>query len=249
MKPIISVVTVTLNCARELERTIRSVKAQDYQAIDYVVIDGGSTDGTVEVARSASDIVSTFVSERDRGIYDAMNKGFCAASGDIIGFLNADDEFASAGTLRAVAKAFDDHAVDICYGDLAYAPRKGIVRNRFWRAAAFRPGMFLNGWMPPHPGFFVRRRVYEKLGGFDPRYRISGDYEFMLRALEVEGFRAAYLPQPLVVMAPGGTSNRSIKAIARGNWECLQARRRNGFPARPHLLVWKPLAKLFQLRT
>lgn len=242
----ITVVTVTLNCAEALRATIESVQAQRNADIEYIVVDGASTDGTREVVRQSS-IVGTFLSEPDRGIYDAMNKGFRLAKGDAIGFLNAGDVFASSETVATIAHVFEDPEVDVCYGDLAYARGRGVMANRFWTSGPFRPGLFLTGWMPPHPGFFVRRGVYERFGGFDTRYRISADYDFMLRVLELGRCRERYLATPLVVMEQGGASTRSLRAIASANWECLKARTRNGMPAKPHLLITKPLSKLLQL--
>lgn len=247
--PKISVITVTLNRAASLRRTIESIAEQTYQRVEYLVIDGGSTDGTHQVAHDHVQIIQKFISEPDKGIYDAMNKGMNLCSGDVIGFLNSDDVYSSPHSLERVAQAFADPAVEVAYGDLRYTTKNGgVLKNRTWRSTRFEPGDFLRGWMPPHPTFFIRRSVLRKLRGFDLRYHISADYEFMLRALEIERARSTYIPFTLVDMAPGGISTKGLSNIVKANWECLVARRTNGLPSAAHLLIKKPLSKLLQLR-
>jgi GT2 family glycosyltransferase len=199
--------------------------------------------------------IKKFVSEPDRGIYDAMNKGLRLATGEIIGFLNADDVYASPSVIEEVVKAMlVDHA-DGVYGDLVYVRHQDsrhIVR--YWQAGAYRPRAFRTGWVPPHPTFFCRAAVYRELGGFDPAYRVAGDFELMLRFIEKNGIRVRYVPKPLVRMRAGGRAN-TIRGIIQGNHEIVQAFRSNGMTCssrffcaklvrRVRQFLWKPDADL-----
>ena len=167
------------------------------------------------------------MSEPDRGIYDTMNKGIALAKGEIIGFLNSDDFYAAPDTLVKVAQVFGDTSVDACYGDLCYVKQhqpRGV--GSIWRSSTFRPGMFRTGWCPPHPTFFVRRRVYERLGGFDLSYRMANDVELMARFIEVHRINTEYLPELLVKMRIGGVSNHNWRSILLQNrefWRAMKA--------------------------
>lgn len=225
----ISVVTVCYNAAHTLGHALDSVFLQDYPDIEHIVIDGHSTDATAAVVREKGARVAVFVSEPDTGIYDAMNKGIRLATGDIVGFINADDFYASNSVLSAVVRVFEDPDVDACYGDLCYVAQDDPDRIvRYWRSSDFQPGLFLRGWCPPHPTFFVRRSIYERHGLFDLRYRIAADVEIMSRFLEVLRVRARYLPQLLVKMRMGGTTNKSLRNIWRQNREIAEALRSHG---------------------
>lgn len=238
----ISVITVAFNAAQTIDAAMRSVLTQTHPDIEYIVIDGGSTDGTQAcVARHASRLAH-FVSEPDRGIYDAMNKGIGLASGDVIGFINADDFYASEGALAKVADQFRHPGVDGCYGNLCYVKEfdtQSVVR--YWRSSEFRPGFFASGWCPPHPTFFVRRKIYERFGRFDLSYRIAADVELMMRFLEVNHVRARYLPEVLVKMRMGGTTNKSLKNIAKQNGEILRALKMHGLAANPLVFFGKKI--------
>ena len=234
MSPKISIITVCFNSVKTIADTLRSVREQTYENIEHIVIDGGSKDGTLDVIAREGTHVARLVSERDRGIYDAMNKGIALATGEIIGFINADDFYASVDAIQRVAEVFRHPCVDACYGDLCYVrpvDTKAVVR--YWRAAEFKPGAFTAGWCPPHPTFFVRRQVYERFGNFDLSYRIAADVDLMIRFLEVQHVRVKYLPHVLVRMRMGGTTNRSLRNIARQNSEILRALKKNGFEANP----------------
>jgi glycosyltransferase involved in cell wall biosynthesis len=225
----ISVITATYNCASTIADCLQSVARQTYRDREHVIIDGASTDGTVDILRQISGGVDRLISEPDRGIYDALNKGIAMASGDVVGFLHADDLYADDTVLEAIAKAFKDPAVDAVYGDLVYV-RKSDTRRvvRYWRSSPFRPAQLAQGWMLPHPTLYLRRSVYERFGGFDLSYRIAADYDFMLRVLgRIEG-RIVYLPRLLVRMRVGGESNRSLRNIMRKSAEDLRALRANG---------------------
>jgi glycosyltransferase involved in cell wall biosynthesis len=243
----ISIITVVYNGEATLRDCIESVLGQTYPHVEYIVVDGASTDGTLAVARSFGPKIATLISEPDRGIYDAMNKGIAAATGEVVGILNADDEYAHPNVLAHVAEALQTQSADAAYGDLLYVdPRDSSRVIRTWRAGAYRPGAFLYGWMPPHPTFFVRRTVYEQFGGFNLSLRSAADYEFMLRLVHRHGIRLAYLPEVLVHMRAGGVSNASFRNRWRANREDRRAWRLNGLRPYFFTLWWKPLRKLVQ---
>ncbi len=233
--PRVSLITVSYNSAATIGATIDSVLSQDYPELEYIVIDGASADGTGDIIRSYGDRIDRVVIEPDRGIYDAMNKGLRLASGEIIGFINADDFYPHDGVVSRAAREFGDDGLGACYGDLCYVdPVRTSDVVRYWKSAPFRPGSFRYGWCPPHPTFFVRRRVYERYGGFDERYRIASDIELMMRFLEVHGIRTAYIPEVMVHMRMGGATNRSLRNILRQNLEIWDALKRHDL--RPSLV-------------
>jgi glycosyltransferase len=242
---VISIITATLNSSRTFRDCLDSVRIQQGE-FEQIIIDGVSTDATAEIAR-AYPHVTKFVSEPDRGIYDAMNKGIAAASGDIIGILNADDFYAHADVLEKVRQVFQDPAIDSCYGDLVYVdPEDTGTIVRYWRSGAFRKNSFHWGWMPPHPTFFVRRRVYEQYGGFNLELGSAADYDLMLRFLVKHRISTAYIPEILTKMRAGGVSNRSVKNRLKANLMDRRAWEINGL--RPYLLtqLLKPMRKIGQ---
>lgn len=241
----LSIVTPVLNDPR-VTRALDSVLSQALDCeMELVVIDGGSTDGTLAALAAYRDRIGVLVSERDRGIYDAMNKGVQRASGDVIGILNADDEYADAHVLQDVMKAFADSRTAVAYGDLVYVDAGGQV-VRYWRSGPFRPRRFYLGWMPPHPTFFVRREVYQQYGVFDLQYRIASDYELVLRFMMKYRLTSAYISRVLVRMTLGGDSNRSWKNIVRANREVYWAWRNNGLALGYLVPLLKPASKLLQ---
>lgn len=225
----ISIVTVAFNSAGTIAETLESVATQTHQDAEHIVIDGASTDGTLDIVRRHGPDVTRVISEPDRGIYDAMNKGIAMATGDWIGFLNADDMFASPQSLARIATAVSQGGYDIAYGDLVYVSARDTDKVlRTWTSGPFDPRSLQFGWMPPHPTFYVRRELIQELGGFDASLRIAADYEFMLRCLTRQGVRAAYIPEVLVRMRAGGASNRSLGAMLRKSREDLTAMQRSG---------------------
>jgi glycosyltransferase involved in cell wall biosynthesis len=242
----ISVVTVTMNSARTVAHTLESFLRQSHADRELVVIDGASRDETVDIVRQSVGDNVLLISEPDCGIYDAMNKGLRFFSGEAVGFLNSDDRFSDDDVLSAIASGLEE--ADIVHGNIDFvAPggKREIVRR--WRGSPFRPGAFSAGWMPPHPTFYVRRRVAEAVGAFDTRYEIGADYDFMLRAMELNGFRSSFVDRVLVEMMTGGTSTRGIAAYIRGNVEAWQSRRAwLGAGVFDAALVAKPLRKLGQ---
>lgn len=236
----ISIITVCFNSDATIADTLRSVRTQSYPDIEHIVVDGGSTDRTAEIVSAEGCRVSKYICEPDRGIYDAMNKGIGLASGDVIGFINADDFYASENALTKVADQFRHPGIDGCYGDLCYVKQfdtQAIVR--YWRASPFQCGAFASGWCPPHPTFFVRRTIYERYGRFDLSYRIAADIELMMRFMETHQLRTRYLPEVLVKMRMGGTTNKSIVNIAKQNGEILRALKKHGLPANPLMFLGK----------
>ena len=193
------------------------------------MIDGASTDGTLEKLEASRDKISSLVSEPDDGIYSALNRGIALATGEVVGFLHGDDYYVSSDCLTYVAAAFEDPDLDAVYGDLEYVDRKKpdlVVRR--WKSSDFRPGMLARGWMPPHPTLYVRKKWYELLGGFDSHFKIAADYAWILRLFSQSELRAQYLPHSLVRMSTGGISNRSLRNIVLKSREDLTALRRSG---------------------
>lgn len=230
----LSIITVVFNNETTIIDTVQSVAMQTYPNVEYLVIDGQSTDGTISRLGQFENTVTRLVSEPDRGIYDAMNKGIGLATGDVIGFVNADDFYASDDVFAKVTDQFRHPGVDACYGNLCYVhPVNTASVVRYWRSTNFRPGSFSLAWCPPHPTFFVRRSVYEKFGGFDLSYKIAADIELMMRFMEVHKIRVEYIPEVLVKMRMGGTTNKSLKNIAIQNGEILRALKQHGLSANP----------------
>lgn len=225
----VTVITVAYNSARTIGDTLASVRDQTHNDIEHIVIDGASKDATLQIVGQYRDSVIRCVSEPDRGIYDAMNKGLRLATGDLVGFLNADDVYADSTALATMAEAASEAPpADAVYADLVYVDEDKPDRVlRHWRSGPFHRASLRYGWMPPHPTFYVRRGVFDRIGPFDDRLRIAADYEFMLRVLTTPGINIAYVPEVLVRMRAGGASNRSLSAMIRKSREDLMALRRN----------------------
>jgi glycosyltransferase involved in cell wall biosynthesis len=216
----ISIITVVYNGAATIRHCIDSVLSQSYHAVEYIVVDGNSTDGTQEIVKSYGSKIHYFISEPDRGIYDAMNKGIKLATGDVIGILNADDFYAGITVISDVAEAMNTTNADGCYGDLHYVDGQDeTVIKRNWISGSYKPNSFLMGWMPPHPTFFVRRKCYTDYGVFRLDMGSAADYEIMLRFIVKNGIKLTYIPKVLVKMRTGGVSNSTIKnrLIANSN--------------------------------
>jgi glycosyltransferase involved in cell wall biosynthesis len=243
----ISVITVVYNGASTIEDTILSVAAQSHSDVEHIVVDGGSTDGTVQIIERHRDKLAQVISEPDEGIYDAMNKGIARATGEVVGTLNSDDVYADERVLATVAEAFLDPDLDACYGDLVYVDRERTDRVvRYWTSRPYEPGLFERGWMPAHPTFYVRRRVYERCGGFDLEYRIQSDFELTMRFLRICQIRSLYIPRIMVRMRMGGTTNKKLSNIVKGNIESYRACRKHGIPVTPLFFVKKILSRLPQ---
>lgn len=226
----ISVITVSYNSAATIADTVRSVAGQTHTDIEHLVIDGSSTDDTVRVVEANRHPNLVLSSEPDKGIYDAMNKGLTRATGEVIGFLNADDFYADPVVLVRVAKAFENPHVEACFADLVYVTEDNRKVVRYWKSRPYEMGSFAYGWSPAHPTFYIRRSALERLGQFDLTYRLAADTEFMMRYLESGGIQSAYIPHVQVRMRVGGVSNNSWRNIMRQNRETLQALKKNAIP-------------------
>ncbi len=242
----ISVITAVRNRAGTIGEALSSVQSQTWPSVEHIVIDGASTDGTLDILKARRAQLSELVSEPDGGIYEALNKGIARATGDVLGFLHSDDCFAGTDTLACIAKLFEDPAVDAVYGDLEYVARQDSARViRRWRAGKFSPRKLAHGWMPPHPTLYVRRRAYERWGVFDTSFRIAADYDLILRFLGQAELRTVYIPKVLVRMRVGGASNRTLMQMFRKSLEDYRVLRRNSIGGLWALAI-KNLSKLGQ---
>lgn len=217
----VSIITVTYNSEDFLEEAIKSVSLQTYKDIEYIVIDGASTDNTLKIIEKyhKKGIISKFISEPDKGIYDAMNKGIEISSGDIIAFLNSDDFYMSESVIEDVICSFRNTGSDICYGDVVFVSRKNSERIiRYWKTGKFDKRKLLNGWQIPHPTLFVKKDLVNKTGPYDLSYEIAGDYDYMIKNLIVAK-KVTYLPKPLVAMRWGGKSTSGVSNMIKGNRE------------------------------
>ena len=242
----ISIITAVHNCAVAIRHCLASISQQTVQP-EHIIIDGLSSDGTIDIIKQHRSSDSIFVSEPDEGFYDAMNKGLKMARGDIIGILNADDFYAHDRVLEKVTECMSGSATDSCYGDLVYVDAADIHKiRRYWRAGEFGPKRFYKGWMPPHPTFFARREVYERYGSFNLTLGTSADYELMLRFLLKHSVTTSYIPGVLVKMRMGGQSNASLKNRLAANRMDRKAWAVNGLVPHPWTLWMKPLSKVGQ---
>jgi len=228
----ISIITVTYNSISTIENCLSSIIKQTFKNIDYVVVDGSSTDGTLDLLKKNSKHISTLISQPDNGIYHAMNKGISSAKGDIIGFLNSDDFYYSDQIIDRVVKVFsEDPSLEACYADLIYVDQKDTSRViRYWKSDKFKSGSFIKGWSPPHPTFFVRSSVYKRYGNFNLKYKFASDVELMMRLIEVCKIRVKYIPEIWVKMRTGGVSNKNLRNILIQNKEVLLALRAHKLP-------------------
>lgn len=244
----ISIITVTYNSAATILDTLRSVEQQTYPHIEHIVIDGASKDGTVQLIRQEGRRVHCFISEPDKGIYDAMNKGLQLATGEYVGFLNSDDFYNSPTVIERIAQAARQKP-DTIYGDLWYVSQDNTnYVYRYWKSGTFRRWKILFGWMAPHPTFFVKRSLLEQHGGFDASFGLSADYEMMIRLLYKHQLSAYYIPDILVRMRLGGAGNVALKARLKGNREDRRAWRENGYHSILfYITTWlKPIRKIRQ---
>lgn len=224
----ISIITITYNSEKTLDDTIKSILSQTYKNIEYIIVDGNSKDRTIDIVESYGDKISKFVSEKDSGIYDAMNKGLRLATGDVVGILNSDDVYFDEHVIEKVMHKFQKENVDSVYGDLYYVKPENVNEVvRYWKSSGFIKGSFAKGWHPPHPSFFVKKEVYAKYGLFDLSMKVSADFEIMLRFLEKFKISTVYLSEVIVRMRTGGESNKSIGNIIKGNKSILKAFEKN----------------------
>lgn len=234
----ISIITVVCDNKETIQDAMNSVLSQEYDDLEYIIVDGSSTDGTVEVIKEVvkkyPERSIKFISEKDDGIYDAMNKGIRLATGEVVGLLNSDDVCADNLVLKRVAGVFADISIDSCYADLVYVDKFDLNKVvRYWKSRDYQDGLFGNGWVPPHPTFFVRRQVYESYGVFDLDYKLAADFELMVRFLGKYRIQSVYIPNVLVKMRLGGATNKSIKNIIKQNLEIFRAGKKNNVHISP----------------
>lgn len=226
----ISIITVVYNNETTIQQAIESVLTQSYPNIEYVIIDGNSKDNTVAIIESYKSRLGYFISESDQGLYDAMNKGIQAATGDVIGILNSDDLYQDSTVIADVMKQFQfDSNLDIVYGDLVYVKKEEVnqvVRN--WKSKDYYAKFFDDGNVPPHPSLFLKKAVYQKVGLFDLEFKLAADYEFMFRVFKKYDFKSKYIDRLIVKMRLGGETNKSIRNIINQNREILKAWKQNG---------------------
>lgn len=244
----VSIITVCFNSVHTIEDTFESVAAQDYANIEYIVVDGGSSDGTLQLIDNYASMISKHITGPDKGIYDAMNKGLGMATGDVIGFINADDMLASANCISNIVKAFQESEASIVYGDKIYVhPVFTNKVQRYWRAGNFDINRYKFGWMTPHLSTYIRKSVYQKYGGFDTNLKIAADYELMLRFIVKNGIVPAYVPIVIAKMRSGGVSNSSIRNIMKSNYEVYRSWKINNLSISPFIMFIKPLKKVLQI--
>jgi glycosyltransferase involved in cell wall biosynthesis len=245
---VITLITVTYNSKLTLIDTIKSVVSQSYPDIEYVVIDGASSDGTREILKSYGNKISKIISEPDNGIYDAMNKGIKFAIGDIIGILNSDDYFHDNYVVEKIAEAFEDENVDAVYGDVQFVHPGNLEKVvRYYSSKKFNVNKFKYGYMPAHPSFYVRRKFFEQFGYYSEDYQIAADFELLLRFLYQHKLRCKYLEMPFVTMRTGGMSTKSLKSNIILNNEILRACKENGVKTNLVNIYSKYFVKIFEL--
>lgn len=243
----VTIITVTYNSSRFLEDCIHSVAAQTHPEIEYIIIDGNSTDETLSIIKRNERYIHQWVSEPDNGMYDALNKGMKMATGNIVGILNSDDMLAYPDTIAHIVQCFEENTVDSIYGDLVYVERLDTNRTvRAWYGKKYNRKSFQYGWMPGHPTFYVRREIIESLGGYETHFFSAADYEFMVRYLYNHRISSFYLPELIVKMRVGGASNKTIYKRLRANRRDYLAMKTNHIPMPLLVSILKPLIKIPQ---
>ena len=243
----VSIITVCYNSAETIEDTIQSVVNQDYKNIEYIIIDGKSKDNTLKIIEKYKSKVAKLLSEKDEGLYFAINKGIKLATGDIIGILHADDIYTNTEVLSKVINKFSDLKLDTVYGDLEYVQRNNTLKVlRYWKSGEFRKDYFLKGWMPPHPTFFVRKSCYDIYGNYNTTLKSAADYELMLRLLYKHNCSSCYIAEVLVKMRTGGKSNETLLNRFNANREDKKAWLINDLKPRLFTFILKPLSKVGQ---
>jgi glycosyltransferase involved in cell wall biosynthesis len=243
----ISIITVCYNSSLTIYDTINSVNGQTFSNIEHIFIDGGSKDKTVDIINNCSKREKIIVSEKDKGLYDAMNKGIALATGDLIGILNSDDVYSNKNVITNIFNQINNLKVDSIYGDLIYTKFNDLNEiTRYWKAGRFKKKKFLFGWMPPHPTFFVKKEIYLKFGSFNLTLNSASDYEIMLRFLYKESISTSYINEVLVKMRSGGKSNQNFRSRLNGNREDRLAWKLNNLKPLAFTFLLKPIRKISQ---
>lgn len=243
----VTLVTATYNSEKYLEDSIKSIIEQSYPNIEHIIIDGKSKDGTLEIVNKYKTHISKWISETDRGMYDAINKGMKLATGNIIGLLHSNDILASSDVIQSIVDIFNEKKVDVVYGDLEYVDPDNLEKiYRIWKGKPYNRNLFKKGWMPAHPTFYIKRELVDKYGGYESHYFSAADYEFMARYLYKHKLTAYYLPKLIVKMRRGGQSNSNLKMRLRANRRDYLAMKKNNIPFPLIVSILKPLSKLHQ---
>lgn len=246
-QPKVTIITVAYNSEKTIEDTITSVINQTYPNIEYIIIDGQSTDNTLNICQKYNHTIAKIISEKDKGIYDAMNKGINNSTGDIIGILNSDDFYAHPQVISRIVNTFIQHQANAVYANLVYVDANDTNKvTRKWISGQYQPNLFLKGWMPPHPTFFLTKECYDKYGNYTLKLKSAADYELMLRMIHKHKIKVAYLDEIITKMRVGGKSNASIKNRLIANKEDKMAWKMNGLKPNLLTLIRKPLSKITQ---
>lgn len=243
----VSIITATYNSASTINECVNSVFHQSYDAIEHIIIDGVSSDNTLELINEKDKVPDIIISEPDKGIYDAMNKGIALASGDIVGILNSDDFFVDDSAISKIVNCFITHKVDSVFANINYVNAQNpdkIVRR--WCSGKYVKGSFVRGWHPAHPAFYIKKSIYEKYGAFNLELKLAADFELMLRFLEKHNISNYYFDESIVNMRLGGATNGSLRNIITQNFECYKAFRMNGMRISPFYFLYRLLPKLRQ---
>lgn len=243
----VSIITITYNSDATLKETMESVINQTYPNIEYIIVDGLSQDNTLSIVNNYKDKISKVVSEKDKGLYDALNKGINLATGDLVGILHSDDFYTHPQVIEHVVKALEENNADAVYADLYYVDRNDTSKIfRKWKSGHYKHGMFYKGWMPPHPTFFAKKSCYQKFGMFNLNFNSAADYELLLRLIHKHQIKLAYLPEFIIKMRVGGKSNQSFSNRLKANQEDRKAWKVNGLKPKFYTLYVKPLRKIVQ---
>ena len=242
----VSIITVSFNSAKTISDTIDSVLSQDFPEIEYIVVDGGSTDGTIDIIRQNENRISQWISEKDQGMYDAMNKGIAMATGDVIGILNSDDVYINTRVISDLMRLMQTQNTEVVFADLILVDSSNQNKViRYYDSGRFHPNKFRFGWMPAHPTVFVKRELYQRVGKFSTTYQIAADYEMLIRMLAIQKASYAYYPKPVVRMRAGGASTSGISRNWILNQEIIRACKENGIYTNLFMLLLKVPAKLW----
>lgn len=245
----ISIITATYNSEAHIADCVRSVNSQTYDNIEHIIIDGASKDNTVKIIEETPNRVAKIVSEPDKGIYDAMNKGIRMATGDVIGILNSDDFFTSDDVIEKVVDTFNNNDIDALYGDVHFVDPNDLNKCvRYYSSAIFKPPLFRFGFMPAHPSFYMKRECYEKHGLYALDYKISSDFDLLVRYILKEKINCKYLKKDFVTMRTGGVSTENFNSRVTLNREIVKACKKYGIKTNMFLLSLKYLYKIFELR-
>jgi glycosyltransferase len=244
---LVSIITVTLNAASTIEDTITRVLAQTYKNVEYIIVDGGSKDGTMDIVNKYKAKIAKVISEPDKGLYDGMNKGIKLATGDLIGILNADDIYAHDLVIENTVKKIKETGADLCYSDLVYVNRDNTDKVvRYWKSGTYDLRSFEKGWIPPHPTVFIKREIYEKYGVFDLSLKVVADHEILCRFMCKHKVKSCYIPEVSTKMRLGGASSKNLTNYLKQNLAIIKAMRKNQIPVSPLFFILKPIEKFKQ---